>query len=412
MTPTVTYRSKILVVSSQRLIHDGYITVELGISEKHPVPTIRDVGPWSNYSGNRSHVVDLGQQAICPALINAHTHLEFSNLNSPITSPDGTFAGWIREVVGMRFRKAKELDSSALQADRRKAIENGQLESEKAGVVALGDIVTQPQVNTATGLYKVEFLEMLGLRRDRAEQSFLWATEVLERLPQPNQALSPHAPYSTSTWLYRQAADYARRHQLPLATHLAETREEQELLQHRSGPLVELFRELGVWEPEEIQTHSFQQMIQLLANNQDVLLVHGNYLSPTDWKAIPKSANWTVVYCPQTHKHFGHEPHPWPEMLRDGINVALGTDSRASSNCLDLWQDFQIACHSRPEIHPQQLLPLVTENAARALKLDHRWGSLEAGKNAAILTIPLIGPTENTQQFWEQLPECLPTTAN
>src|SRR5207245_8704851 len=149
-------------------------------------------------------------------------------------------------------------------------------------------------------------------------------------------AISPHAPYSVRASLFQAATELARQRNLPLATHLAETSAEIELLQHRRGPLVDFLSELGVWDPAGLVKRP-EEVLQYFAGLRNVLCIHANYLAnnlasrrraPTEGSAALGSnagGSPTVVYCPRTHAVFGHAPHPFRELLRLVIRVALGT---------------------------------------------------------------------------------------
>jgi cytosine/adenosine deaminase-related metal-dependent hydrolase len=187
-----------------------------------------------------------------------------------------------------------------------------------------------------------------------------------------------------------------------LATHLAESREELQLLRERSGPLVELFRQMGVWQPEQIESRSVRDVLETVVQVPRLLLIHGNYLERADWQWLrAKNPDATVVYCPQTHDFFQHERHPWVEMANDGIRVALGTDSRASSPSLSLWSDLMLVRQKFPEQNPALLWRMATLHGATALGLEQELGSISPRKLARFCVADL-GATE--QQFsWEAL---------
>lgn len=406
----ITYRASILI-DAHRWIPDGFLTLEPSSQ------TIRELGDWASFQGSRQNVIELENRTLLPALVNAHCHLEFSDLEQPFQSSNGTFANWIQQVIAWRLQLSREQTHEQLKASRRQAIQLGLTECGTSGTIGIGDIVTAPfDADLTAGVdsipesqipvpQRIHFLECLGLGSDRANL-LMEQIEPLVDETFHDRGLSPHAPYSTATFVYQQLASWARQQSVPLATHLAETLEEKELLQNRSGPLVDLFKQMGVWNPSAIEARSFRDVMDSLAGVAHVLLIHGNYLEPEDWQAIP-GRNWSVVYCPQTHAHFQHAAHRWPEMWRDGVCVAMGTDSRASSRCLDLWEDFRLAADRHPG-HVQQLFQMATQNGAIALGRAKQWGTLEPGKSGKILTCPsTLG--RSLQPFWEELPTLTPT---
>jgi len=96
-----------------------------------------------------------------------------------------------------------------------------------------------------------------------------------------------------------------------------------------------------------------------------------------------------VVYCPRTHAYFRHEPYPLPSLLAAGVNVAIGTDSRASNPDLSLWEEL---CYIRQHfggLASADVLRMGTINGAVALGVDADFGSLTPGKSARLAIVPL-----------------------
>jgi cytosine/adenosine deaminase-related metal-dependent hydrolase len=96
-----------------------------------------------------------------------------------------------------------------------------------------------------------------------------------------------------------------------------------------------------------------------------------------------------VVYCPRTHAYFGHGRYPLAEMLAAGVNVALGTDSRASSPDLNLLEEMRHAARLHPGVTPASIVRLGTLAGARALGRERRVGSLRPGKQADFVLVRL-----------------------
>ncbi len=104
------------------------------------------------------------------------------------------------------------------------------------------------------------------------------------------------------------------------------------------------------------QTAPFRKPIEVLRTLRElpnVLVIHGNYLDAEELDYLAGRDNFTVVYCPRTHSYFGHRRYPITELLRRGIRVALGTDSRASNPDLNLLSDLRHAARHHPEIAPR-----------------------------------------------------------
>lgn len=354
----------------------------------------------------QSREVDLGDQVLLPGLVNAHSHLEFSSLLQPLPF-DRTFASWIRNVVQWR-RGQSDADCSA-------AIQQGLAESAHTGVAAVGEISTRPWESsektregeqlTAPGEYRspqlVVFDEVLGLQPEARASQMADATRhvshgrelaltALNALPDWWPGLSPHAPYSVSRELFADVVSLARETNCPVAMHLAETREELELLESGTGPLAELFAEWGLWRPgQRAAFRSPREVLEQLLPLSRVLIVHGNYFRAPELDLLAGRDQFSVVYCPRTHNYFQHDRYPLAELKRRGIRVALGTDSRASNPDLNLLSEVRHVAKWYPEVAPAELIEMATRNGAEALGLGHLFGTIAPNKRAVFCVLPM-----------------------
>lgn len=332
--------------------------------------------------GRRSADVDLGDAAILPGLVNAHTHLDLSGLRGRVPpSPD--FTAWLRAVIEHRHG----LTTTAIEAD----VSTGVAESLAAGTTLVGDISAGGlswDTVARSPLSAVVFHELIGLTRERARQAWADACRWLASRPpheQVSPGLSPHAPYSVRRSLFRLADAYARRHHVPLMIHLAESLAEAELLERRGGPFVEFLLGLGVYDPDGLVCQA-SEVMRLTAGAPQLLLAHGNYLDT----ALPIPPSATIVYCPRTHAAFGHRAHPFRALVARGVRVALGTDSLASNPDLDVLAEARYLHRRFPELDGELLLRMATLWGAEALGRGHETGSLTPGKWADLVVVPLL----------------------
>lgn len=326
--------------------------------------------------------IDLGDAAILPGLVNAHTHLDLHTLSGDVL-PTGSFTDWLRAVIQQR---------RSLHPDHvRRNIQAGLEQCLACGTTLLGDISSQgiswEVLASGPPIRAVVFAELLGLPRTRAHQAWAGACEWLRSHPPQETCrpgLSPHAPYSVRASLFGAAARVSARQRVPLVIHLAETRAELELLEHHRGPFVSFLSELGVWDAQGL-AKGVDEVLQLNAQAANVLFVHGNYLDAR--LRFPGGAS--VVYCPRTHAAFGHEPHPFRRLLADGIRVVLGTDSLASNPDLDVLAEARYLYRQYPDVLPATLLRMITLSGAEALGWAKETGSLSPGKSADLVVLPL-----------------------
>lgn len=332
--------------------------------------TIQEV---ASYRG-QSITVHLPDAAVIPGLVNAHIHLDLTHLSGRCP-PGSDFTAWLSEVIQMRRASTPEEIQAGIRA--------GVAESLAAGVTCVGDIDgggDAAQVLAGQPLRAVVFREMLGLPAANAERS---RSEAARWLAQPTggrvlRGLSPHAPYSAHRSLWQWADEQA----VPVAAHLAESQAELKLLAHHAGPFVPFLEGLGVWSPDGLIA-SVEEPLESAA--RPWVIAHGNYFPLAAWPVLWRHH---VVYCPRTHAAFGHAPHPFARMLRAGINVALGTDSRASNPDLDLWQEVRWLWSRWPaSLPPSELLAMATQRGAQAL--GHEVGVLTPGAPADLVVMPL-----------------------
>jgi cytosine/adenosine deaminase-related metal-dependent hydrolase len=184
----------------------------------------------------------------------------------------------------------------------------------------------------------------------------------------------------------------AREGNLPLATHLAESDQERPFLTGHEGSFRELWNFIGRFD-EQVPRFAggpidLAAAIGLL--DYPTLLAHVNYCDDDELSLLARGRA-SVVYCPRTHAYFGHPPHRWREMLARGINVAVGTDSCASSPDLNLVDDLRLMHRIAPDVPVERLWEMATIRGAMALGLEDRMGSISVGKAADFAIFPAKG---------------------
>lgn len=382
-------------------IADGFLKVRDG--------RIAEIGP----SAGRTADFDLGNVAITPGFVNAHTHLELSALNADEggMSPVDQIT-WLQRVIAQRRENSTETTKATVDRNLAEAL--------SAGTTTLGDITTAgmswPAIARAP-VRAVVFAELIGLKRQRGLDTSHDAWQWIGSITQEDQiaacskpGLSPHAPYSTAGWLYHQSAECG----LPLTTHLAELPEEIELLERGNGRLKSFLQSLGAWdddwEPIGPRPADFIRRGEL--RKADWLIAHGNYLQPDDFwqlrdEAATEGQRVAVAYCPRTHARFGHAPHPFRAMLEKGIVVCIGTDSLASTPTLSVLDELRFMYRTDSSLGGELLLTMGTLFGAWALRAETVTGSLRVGKSADLAIIGLPDRESNdpyTLLFESNLP--------
>jgi cytosine/adenosine deaminase-related metal-dependent hydrolase len=340
-------------------------------------------------STEAANVIDLGNAAILPALVNAHTHLEFSLFERPFGEPGESFANWLRKVV--RWRR----EQPAVQGQERLALEHGLRECQAAGVGVLGEITTplfaDVWKDSHATTVSVQFLELLSLNPERVPALTDLAEQFTRNTEAASVGLSPHAPYTVHPELLSRAVHLSAERKLPLQMHLAESREELELLQSQTGELVELLQSLTAWYPQSLSKGLRPlDYLQTLAQAHRAVIAHGNFLQADEIAFVAQQRErMSVGYCPRTQAYFNHGPYPLAAMLAAGVRVAVGTDSRASNPDLSVWRELQFIREQHPQIDPSTILKMGTISGAEALGIATDFGTLTPGKVAALTAVNL-----------------------
>ena len=328
--------------------------------------------------GERTADTDFGNAALIPGLVNAHTHLDLSAARGAVPpTPAAQFPDWLRAVVAFRRTNAVPV------AD---AVRAGLAESLRYGTTLLGDISTDGtsfDLLADAPLRAVVFHEVIGLKPERFAATRAgcrsWLDATVDR-PDARRGVSPHAPYTT------QFAGYGPWGDLPVASHVAELPGEADFLRTHAGPLRDFLESLGAW--AEIELAPSVAAVLVASHQARSLIVHGNYLNAAEHRKH-FTPSTTLVVCPRTHAAFGHSPHPWPAFAAAGVRVAVGTDSLASNPDLDVLAEIRMLRRTNPDVPGPQLLRMATLNGADALGFADECGSLDAGKSADFVAVPL-----------------------
>jgi cytosine/adenosine deaminase-related metal-dependent hydrolase len=377
--PPVTLRASWLVPIGAAPIKGGWIRIVRGriaaIGRREPP------GP----------VHDLGDAIILPGLVNAHTHLEFSDRTTPL-DPAGGLPAWIERVVALRRSRPAEASPDAERVHH--AIGAGLAESAAAGVTAIGEIATAaPLAAYAQPGPRVRvYREGLGLSADTAATACRAVVRDLDRLGAAGVpvGVSPHAPYSVAAALGRKLIEVAVASGLPVAMHIAESREEAELVASGGGRFRTVLESLGAWQPDRPpRLLAAADWITLLAKAPRGIVVHGTHL-PDNQAALARLSRHrdrlAVVICPRTTRALSGGLPRLAAFRAAGLRVALGTDSRASN------PDLSVLAECRTLVaaglaSPAEALLMATIEAAWALGFEDRAGRLAVGRPADLVIL-------------------------
>lgn len=342
---------------------------------------------------------DLGDTAILPGLVNAHTHLELSWM-AGLVPPADTMHEWIAAL--MHARKASFPGAAA----ERRAAHTAAGTMAATGTVLVGDVsntLMSPPVLSAAGLGGVVFHELLGFAVmdptgpvDDALQRVAQASIVAA--PPVHVTIAAHAPYSVSPTLFREIA--ARAPAGPLTVHVGESDEEIEFLRTGGGPLRQLLERIGAWNAawHVPRTGPVEYLAHVGYLRPGTLVVHGVHLTDDELERL-RQARVTLVTCPRSNLWVGAGMPRLSHFYAAGIPVAIGTDSLASVASLNMFDELAEMRRIAPDVSAAALLDSATRVGAEAFELDDAYGTLAAGKASALVAVDVPAHVVDVEEY-------------
>ena len=384
--------SKYILPGTSDVIQNGSILAKNG--------KIQFVGAEKECPNNTYyHVFDYPNHLIIPGLVNSHTHLSLSKLKN-VFKRGMDFPDWINKIIFY--------SNNLQEKDEKEAIQDGIREMIDTGTTAAGDISRNGfslEVMKNMGLRGKVFYEVTGFKRSMEEQHLNRIHKFQAKWKKNNvveYGISPHSPYSVSPQLIKTTFSIAKKNKLSLAIHIAETKEECKFIAEGKGPFRKLLQDLGKWEKEwEPKKMTPIKYLSDLGVLKGITGIHLNYINNDDLEIIQKN-NLSVVYCPKSNQWFHRkDPYPLMKLLEKGINVAIGTDSLASNENLNMFEEMILIKKQFPQIKNKTLLQMATINGAKALGLANKTGSLEAGKEADLIGLKMNNPGDIYKTIFE-----------
>ncbi len=385
------YSAEYVLPISSEPISDGAVAVESG--------RIAAVGKAEELKSKYKNAEkeDFRNSILMPGLVNCHSHLELSILRGFLDQFDDDFASWLTTLTKTRAEKLSD-DQILLSAL------HGAIEGVRAGVTCFGDI-------GRFGRAGFEALKALGLRgvlfqetefspdSAAADENFSILLSKFEELrgretKRVQVGLSPHAPYTVSEKLFRSISEFSVKKEIPITIHTAESQHEEELMLEDKGFFSDIYKKAEVnWRSPGKSTVSYFNEIGVLEAKP--LLAHCVRVSDEEIELIKNSGSG-IAHCPKSNAKFGHGIAPLRKFLESGVCVGLGSDSLASNNTCDLFEEARFAslvsrtCDGGSKfLNSETWLETITLGGAKALGLEKEIGTLEIEKQADIIAVSL-----------------------
>lgn len=361
------------VASQQPLLENHAVVVQAGsIVEILPISQARQ-----KYSA--TSLVCLDDHVLIPGLINLHTHAPMSLMRG--IADDIALMPWLHQHIW----PAEQAVVSEIYVQDATLLACAEMLS--GGITCFNDMYFYPQatavaVNQAgmranLGLLVLEFPSAYANDADDYLQKGFAAHDSWRSNPLISTSIAPHAPYTVSNKTFESIITYAEQLSLSIHTHLHETLDEisQSEAQYGLRPLQRL-AEFGLLGPNLVAAHC----VHLLPHEIDLLAEYGCH----------------VAHCPNSNLKLASGIAPLTQLLAKGVNVGLGTDGVASNNRIDIFAEMRLSAllakgvsGDATVVPAQQALAMATINAAKALGLEHKIGSIEVGKLADLAAVKL-----------------------
>jgi aminodeoxyfutalosine deaminase len=380
------FEAKWVLPISQPPIENGWVEVENGrivAVGEHPAPRTQHAAPSTQH-----HV------AILPGLVNAHTHLELSWMRGQVP-PAASMPQWVERLMALRRTVGQEPPQPIVDAIR---------ESRAAGTTLVGDItntLAAYEPLASSEMSAAVFRELLGFAVADPDAVVRDARAQLGRLRPVGRlrpSIVPHAPYSVSTAMLRAIADASGDGRISM--HLGESVEEIEFLRSGQGAWRTLLSSLGVW-TDEWRAPGTGPIAYVAAQgllNERLLAVHCVQLADDELTMLAE-AGATVVTCPRSNRWVGAGMPPIARFYESGVRVAVGTDSLASVEDLNLFSELSLMRQLAPSVPAGEILRSATKHGADGLGFGDELGSIEPGKGAALIAVTVPDVVHDVEEY-------------
>ena len=372
------HRAKWVVAEPGVVLENGFVKVEGG--------KVVDVGKGRVPKGQKTF--DHGPGAIMPGVVNAHANLELCPLKNLVSWENG-YRDWLVRLLEERMK----LDRVSVQKSEKKALEEMAL----SGVAAVGSVSTTAfdrELLQDSGLAGIWFREYIGnLNGADASQIESLIADIEEGKNFGRsvvQSMAIHAAHTTAPELVSKVLAAARRKKLIVLTRVAESEDEVEFVTTGKGPWADFLAFRGIrfshWEIPAKSPVMYLEKLGVLGPN--MLAVHLLHINKKDAEILADRGVRTCL-CPRSNHNLHRRIPKLDMMLESGLKPCLGTDSLASCDSLDVFDEMAFSAYQFPSISPAEILAMGTANGAAALGLHDRLGSLAPGKRAAMVYVPV-----------------------
>jgi aminodeoxyfutalosine deaminase len=311
--------------------------------------------------------------------------------------PCASMPAWARTLIGVR----RELGGAA---DPVEPIVEAVAAARASGTCLFGDVTNSfaaydPLLEGE--LSAAVFAELIGFSAKEPETIVKVALEGLAELTPADRlrlSLAAHAPYSVSPALLQAIA--RGNPDRPLSIHLGESAQEIEFLRQGTGEWRALLEALGAWNPNWTPPGCgpVGYLDRLGLVSERLMAVHGVQFTDDELARLA-NARATVVACPRSNRWTGAGEAPIDRFYASGVRVAIGTDSLASVDDLNMFAEMAEVRRMALHVPVSRILQSATLAGAQALGFGAELGSIEPGKRAQLIAVRLPATCSNVEEY-------------
>lgn len=320
---------------------------------------------------------------LIPGMINAHCHLELSHLHRQFTKNNG-LVNFLLEIIKNRT----SIDS----AEIKNATSVWDKKMYESGIVAVGDICNTTDTYEVKQNSKIKyhnFIECFGLKSENTKETVNKGIAIMQKLNENHpSSLVLHAPYSINQALI-EAIDIVSIDKIT-SIHNQECEDENQLFENQSGDFYRLFEIINSTIESNLLNgkRSLQSFLPRFLHQKKIILVHNTFSSKEDIffaKQSGKKIYWCT--CPNANIFIENKLPDLPLWNKMSCNIVIGTDSLASNDDLNMWNEISTIYNNFPSISLETILSWACYEGAFALGLNNTLGTLEKGKKPGLVNI-------------------------
>lgn len=331
---------------------------------------------------NDEYIIDASNKVVMPGLINTHAHIPMSIFRG--TFEDCNLYTWLHDKIW-------PIEATLTNEQIYNASILSYIEMIATGTTCVNDhYFVSKEIRKAAQQAKVRTVLTRVLMDNGNPEELQQRVEEFEDLYKTRDTndelitytVSPHGLYTCSPQCLKEARKLALQYNLPIHVHFLESIDEIDDIQKMHGEA-----------PIEVLKKYFSDI--------HLILAHGVKLQDSDIEIL-KTMDCGIAHNPVSNLRLGCKIADVTKYIKEGINVAIGTDGQGSGNNLDMFEAMKIACLLQGGIHEneeridsREAIKMATINGAKLLGLEEKIGSIEEGKKADIIIVDMAKKLDN-----------------